>query len=148
MQGQESWTPQVLGLGRVLGLHILSEGHLCLLLQAFHMPWVGEATSLRGEERDGLEAAKSTCRRPSLSTCSRTARTCSVKAMARSWPRARRADGRRPGAAPCAGTVPPAPAFSWKSSLQPRRSSATWPATGSSGKKGAWGAHSTVLKSG
>lgn len=46
----------------------------------------------------------------------------------------------------CSGSAACA-ALSTKSSLQLRRSSATWSATGSSGKKGAWRAHSTVLNS-
>lgn len=38
--------PEALGLGRVLGPHILGEGHLRLLLQALHMCWVREATGI------------------------------------------------------------------------------------------------------
>lgn len=51
-------TPKALGLRRVLGPHILSEGHLGLLLQALHVRWVREATGIwETRERSEEEVA-------------------------------------------------------------------------------------------
>lgn len=94
-----------------------------------------------------LYSAESTCSALSFSTCSWKIRMWSIKATTRS---ADMGEACRPAAARSGATwrgMEHCAAFSTNSSLQVRRSRATWSVICRSGKKGMFRAHSTALKS-